>query len=135
MKTLATLSLAVLAAFFNPAQAADYTMPAGGTLSVPVQYAFSDTITFTPIVGGSYSVDVVPQTVFFGCSTRTCKKSSIQTAITSEYLGSWPLVSGNVTQELQAGVPYTLSVTGYGHGTGNFTGQGSYTVGVQRIGD
>lgn len=128
------LALAALL-FAAVAHAADYTMSPDGSMSARVQYAFADNVTFTPIVGGIYSVDVVPQTVFYGCSTRTCKRSSVQTSITSEYLASWPLVNGNTTQALLAGVPYTLHIVGQGMGTGLYAGIGAYTVGIKRLGD
>jgi len=117
------------------ARAADdvYAQPLGTPLEESVRYGFDDTITFTPTTSGLYSVDVVPSTVYGGCSTRYChSKWSIVTTMTAEVLtdpaGSAPLVDGNVTRALVAGVPCVLHLSGVGTGTGVYAGYGAYTV-------
>ena len=130
------LSIAlVLLSCAATASAADYvyTLPPGTPLDESVRYGFDDTITFTPAVSGNYVVDVVPSTVYGGCSTRYChSKWSIVTTMTSETLtdpaGSTPLTYGNVTRALVAGVPCVLHLSGVGTGTGTYVGYGAYAV-------
>lgn len=122
------------------ASAADYvySLPLGTPLDESVRYGFDDTITFTPTASGVYNVDVLPSTVYGGCSTRYChSKWSIVTTMTSEYLadgsGTWPLSNGSVTRAMTAGVNYVLHVSGVGTGTGTYAGYGAYSVSVARV--
>jgi hypothetical protein len=133
-------SALVLCAASACACAADdvYALPLGTPLDESVRYGFDDTVTFTPASPGVYSVDVVPSTVYGGCSTRYChSKWSIVTTITSEVLTDgtrqWPLTDGNVSQAMAAGVPYVLHVSGVGTGTGIYAGYGAYSVTVVRV--
>lgn len=122
------------------ASAADYvySLPLGTPLDESVRYGFDDTVAFTPASSGVYSVDVVPSTVYGGCSTRYChSKWSIVTTISSEVLtdgtNAWPLTDGNVSQAMAAGMPYVLHVSGVGTGTGIYAGYGAYSVTVVRV--
>lgn len=122
------------------ASAADYVYqgPLGTALHESVRYGFSDTIAFTPATSGVYNVDVVPSTVYGGCSTRYChSRWSIVTTMTSEYLTdgsrSWPLSEGNITQAMTRGVTYVLHLSGVGTGTGIYAGYGAYSVSVALV--
>ena len=140
MKTSQLPVAAVLLLLAASASAADYVylLPLGTPLNESVRYGFDDTVTFTPTDSGVYNIDVVPSTVFGGCSTRYChSKWSIVTTMTAEYLTdgtlSWPLAQGNVTQALVAGVPYVLHLSGVGTGTGVYAGYGAYSVSIARL--
>jgi hypothetical protein len=115
-----------------------YLLPPGTPLNESVRYGFDDTVTYTPAESGNYNVDVVPATVYGGCSTRYChSKWSIVTTMTSEYVTdgatSWALAEGNVTLAMVAGVPYVLRLSGVGTGTGAYAGYGAYSVSIARL--
>lgn len=131
MRTLIALTLSLFATL---ASAADYTVTAGIPLHESVKYQFADTVTFTPDVSGVYNIDVVPATVFGGCSTRYChSKWSIATTITAAYVGDVNLLpNGNASIPMQAGVAYVLHLAGVGTGTGVYVGQGAYAVNVAK---
>ena len=140
MKLTPLLVAAALLPCAAGASAADYvyTLPLGTPLHESVRYGFSDTVTFTPSVSGVYNVDVVPSTVYGGCSTRYChSKWSIVTTMTSEYVtgdaGTSPLTNGNVTLSMTAGRAYVLHLSGVGTGTGVYVGYGAYSVSVARL--
>ncbi len=137
MKTSQLSITAALLVISATASAADYvyTLPLGTPLDESVRYAFDDTVTFTPPASGRYDIDVVASTVYGGCSTRYChSKWSIVTTITSDYLthgsSTWPLVEGNVTLSMVAGVAYVLHLSGVGTGTGVYAGYGAYRVSI-----
>lgn len=129
-----TLIALTLLAASTLASAADYTVTAGTPLHESVQYQFDDTVTFTPLESGTYSIDVVPATVFGGCSTRYCRsKWSIATTLTAAYVGDVNLLPlGNASIPMQAGVAYVLHLAGVGTGTGAYVGQGAYAVNVAK---
>jgi hypothetical protein len=138
---LSQLTVVITALFVaTGACAADYvySLPLGTPMDESVRYGFDDTVTYTPKESGVYGVDVVPSTVYGGCSTRYChSKWSIVTTMTSEILtdggSSWPLSEGNVTVTMVAGVPYVLHLSGVGTGTGVYAGYGAYSVSIARL--
>jgi hypothetical protein len=140
MKAILLPMASALALCAASASAADYVypLPLGTALHESVRYGFDDTVTFTPATSGVYSIDVVPSTVYGGCSTRYChSKWSIVTTMTAETLtdgtSAWPLVDGNVSRAMAAGVPYVLHLSGVGTGTGIYAGYGAYAVTVVRV--
>jgi hypothetical protein len=140
MKTSRSAIAIALLCLSAGATAADYVylLPLGTPLNESVRYGFDDSVTFTPPESGVYNVDVVASTVYGGCSTRYChSKWSIVTTITSETLtdgsGTWPLVQGNVTLPMAAGVPYVLHLSGVGTGTGVYAGYGAYSVSIAQL--
>ena len=140
MKSPSLLIAAPLLLLAGGASAADYVylVPLGTPLDESVRYGFDDIVTFTPTVSGVYNIDVLPSTVYGGCSTRYCRsKWSIVTTMTSEYLtdssSTWPLSNGSVTQTMTQGVDYVLHLSGVGTGTGSHAGYGAYAVTVARL--
>jgi hypothetical protein len=131
MRIILALALSLFATL---ATAADYTATIGTPLHASVRYGFDDTVSITPAVSGTYSIDVVPSTVYGGCSTRYCRsKWSIVTTLTAANVGDVSLLpNGNASIPMTAGTTYVLHIAGVGTGTGIYAGYGAYTVNVAK---